>query len=40
MTTTIAPFEGIASWERALYAFLASTRRGARPQEQHHNGWG
>jgi len=27
MTTTIAPFEDIASWERALYAFLAEKER-------------
>jgi len=32
MTTTIAPFEDIASWERALYAFLAEKepRSGSR----------
>jgi len=27
MTTTIAPFEDIASWERALYTFLAEKER-------------
>jgi len=27
MTTSIAPFEDIASWERALYAFLAEKER-------------
>jgi site-specific recombinase XerD len=27
MTTTIAPFEDIANWERALYAFLAEKER-------------
>ena len=27
MTTTIAPFEEVADWERALYAFLAEKER-------------
>ena len=27
MITTIAPFEDIANWERALYAFLAEKER-------------
>ena len=27
MTTTIAPFQDIEGWERALYAFLAEKER-------------
>ena len=27
MTTTIAPFQDAADWERALYAFLAEKER-------------
>lgn len=30
MTTTIAPFEDVANWERALYAFLAEKERRSR----------
>jgi hypothetical protein len=37
MTTTIAPFQDIAGWERTLYAFLAEKERRSgsrRPQRR------